>query len=110
MATDLHFHRLRNGGNLVSKKDPQDWPENDPARDNQERRDNDGDVEQLLALYHDPCSQLDVDKPAEDDGGVEDKSEGPECDPQRRVIHTVILRSSWYNRSVRISKRIQKCF
>ena len=94
MGTYLHFHWLRNGGILIRKQDSQDWPQDDPASDNQERSDDDGDIEELLALDHDPSSKFDVDKPAEDDGGVEDQSEGPECDPERRVVDTVILSSS----------------
>ena len=94
MAADLHLHRLRNGGILIRKQDSQHWPQNDPASDNQERSDNYRNIEQLLALDHDPSSKFDVDKTAEDDGGVEDKSEGPECDPERRVVDTVVLKSS----------------
>ena len=46
----------------------------------------------MLSLYHEASSKLDVDKPTEDDGGVEDESEGPECDPQRHVVDTLNLR------------------
>ena len=44
VATDLHFHRLRDGRILIRKQDPQDWPENDPGKDNQEGNDNYRDV------------------------------------------------------------------
>ena len=92
VGTDLHFHRLRNRFIFIRKQDSQKWPENDPGYDNHERGDKYREVQQLLTLDDDPSSELDVDKPTEDDGGVEDEGEGPKCDPQRHVVDTVNLR------------------
>ena len=61
----------------------------------------------MLALDDNPSSELDVDKPTEDDGGVEDQSEGPEGDPERHVIDTVILMSVSQYTLVGVSKRHQ---
>ena len=100
VSTNLDFHRLRNGGILICEQDSQKWPENDPSYCNHERSDDYRDVQQFLALDDDPSSELDVDKPTEDDGGVEDQCEGPECDPQRHVIDTVILNTSERHKSL----------
>ena len=48
-------------------------------------------MEQALALDDDPGGEFDVDKPTEDDGGVEYEREGPESDPERDVVVTVLL-------------------
>ena len=64
-----------------------------------------------MALYHDPSGKLDIDKPAEDDGGVEDEGEGPEGDPERGVVDTVILRTSWVIQNLQkaSARNIQHC-
>ena len=87
---NFHFHWLGILRTALNKQDSDEGPENDPQYSHHQGDDDYGDVEQQLPLYDDASSQLYVDKPTEDDGGVEDEGEGPECYPEWDVVVTVL--------------------